>query len=124
MTYALVDVVFLALAAALSGAALARRPPRGRTEPVTRRPRRAGRPRAVRGFWRPALAGGAVLVLLTAVFDSVMISAGLFGYRPDALSGAFVGLAPIEDFAYPIAAFVLLPALWRRMRGNDPEARP
>jgi lycopene cyclase domain-containing protein len=101
VTYALIDVVFLVLAclvlAAVSTARL-----RQRDWP--------GLP-----FWRPVLAGGAVLMALTAAFDSVMIALGLFGYRPDALSGVFVGLAPIEDFAYPLAAAVVLPALWRRL---------
>jgi lycopene cyclase domain-containing protein len=74
--------------------------------------------------------GGAVLVagvgllVLTAVFDNVMIAVGLFGYRPGTLSGLSVGLAPIEDFAYPVVAAVLLPALWRRIRGPEAEKRP
>jgi lycopene cyclase domain-containing protein len=57
------------------------------------------------------LAGVAVL-LLTAVFDNVMIGVGLVGYDRTLISGAFVGLAPLEDFAYAIAAALLLPALW------------
>lgn len=61
-----------------------------------------------------AAAGGAavVVLVLTAVFDSLMIAAGLFTYAPDLISGVFVGLAPLEDFAYPVAAVLLLPALW------------
>jgi lycopene cyclase domain-containing protein len=59
---------------------------------------------------------GAGLLVLTAVFDNVMIAVGLFSYRASAVSGLSVGRAPIEDFAYPIAAAVLLPALWRRLR--------
>lgn len=53
-----------------------------------------------------------VLVVLTAVFDSLMIAAGLFHYCPDYLTGLYIGLAPIEDFAYPLAAAIGLPALW------------
>ncbi|MDO5754221.1 lycopene cyclase domain-containing protein [Arthrobacter sp.] len=53
-----------------------------------------------------------VLVALTAVFDNVMIASGLFDYAGDTLNGTHVGLAPIEDFAYPIAAALLLPGLW------------
>jgi lycopene cyclase domain-containing protein len=61
-----------------------------------------------------AAAGGtaAVVLVLTAVFDNLMIAAGLFTYAPDMISGAMVGLAPLEDFAYPVAAVLLLPALW------------
>jgi lycopene cyclase domain-containing protein len=51
-------------------------------------------------------------LLLTAVFDNLMIGAGLFSYDPEHISGLFLGLAPIEDFAYPLAAALLLPALW------------
>ena len=54
-----------------------------------------------------------VLVLvMTAVFDNVMIGVGLVGYEQSLISGALVGIAPLEDFAYAIAAVVLLPTLW------------
>ena len=52
------------------------------------------------------------LFVLTAVFDNVMIGMGLFHYSPEHLTGLRIGLAPIEDFAYPLAAAVLLPSLW------------
>lgn len=52
------------------------------------------------------------LLALTAVFDNVMIGAGLFHYSPEHLTGLRIGLAPIEDFAYPLAAGLLLPSLW------------
>lgn len=54
----------------------------------------------------------AVLTILTAVFDSIMIAAHFFHYEPNQLLGVMIGLAPIEDFAYPIAGAILLPALW------------
>ena len=54
---------------------------------------------------------GAVLIL-TAVFDNVMIAIGLVGYDAGKISGAFVGIAPLEDFAYALAAVFLLPSLW------------
>ncbi len=53
-----------------------------------------------------------VLAALTAVFDSVMIAASLFHYDPSQLLGITIGLAPIEDFAYPLAGAILLPTLW------------
>ena len=53
-----------------------------------------------------------VLVALTAVFDNVMIAAGLFSYPPHHLSGLKIGLAPLEDFAYPICAAFLVPAVF------------
>ncbi|GLJ61818.1 hypothetical protein GCM10017576_19480 [Microbacterium barkeri] len=64
----------------------------------------------------------AALVVLTAVFDSVMIAVGLFAYDDERISGVRIGLAPLEDFAYPLAAAILLPALWvaLRRRRDDP----
>lgn len=65
-------------------------------------------------FRHAAGTGVAVVVLwvLTAVFDNLMIAVGLFDYGTHALSGTRVGLAPLEDFAYPLGAALLLPALW------------
>lgn len=62
-----------------------------------------------------------VVLVMTAIFDNIMIAVGLFGYNPDAISGAFLGLAPLEDFAYAIAAAVLLPGLWLLLPGRTPE---
>ena len=54
----------------------------------------------------------AVLTVLTAVFDTLMIAAKFVPYDPNQLLGFTIGLAPIEDFAYPLAGAVLLPTLW------------
>jgi len=62
--------------------------------------------------WASVLIAGIVLLATTALFDNVMIGIGLVDYNPELISGAFVGIAPLEDFAYAIAAVVLLPALW------------
>ena len=59
-----------------------------------------------------------VLFLLTAVFDTVMIASGLFHYAQDPLLGLHIGLAPLEDFAYPLAGALLLPALWTALRAR------
>ncbi|WP_309067323.1 lycopene cyclase domain-containing protein [Microbacterium sp.] len=57
----------------------------------------------------------AALIVLTAVFDNVMIAAGLFAYADAHISGIRIGAAPIEDFAYPLASVILLPAVWARL---------
>ncbi len=62
--------------------------------------------------WRAIGLSAIILLALTAVFDNLMIRLGFFGYNPEWISGVFVGVAPLEDFAYPLAAVVLLPALW------------
>lgn len=68
--------------------------------------------RAPRGHAGALALSAAALVVLTAVFDNVMIATGLFGYADAQISGIRLGLAPVEDFAYPIAAALLLPAIW------------
>src|SRR3954454_12787618 len=64
-----------------------------------------------RWWWATAIVA-VVLVALTAVFDSVMILADLFRYDVASLTGVRVWLTPVEDFAWPLAAVLVLPALW------------
>ena len=111
MTYWAVNVVFLAVVAVLGMLALlvARLRSRGTA-------RDAGRRRVVA---QGALVTTAVLLLLTAVFDNVMIGVGLVGYDEAKISGQFVGIAPLEDFAYSIAALVLLPSVWTLLGGRS-----
>jgi lycopene cyclase domain-containing protein len=95
MTYWALNAVFLTVVALVVVAALVlRRSPR----------------------WLSILAGGVILLLGTAVFDNVMIGIGLVGYDKRLISGAFIGIAPLEDFAYAVAAIVLLPSLWALAR--------
>ena len=53
-----------------------------------------------------------VLMVFTAVFDNLIIGAGIVAYDPTKISGVFIGIAPIEDFAYTLAAVLILPTLW------------
>lgn len=96
MNFLQLNTIFVALAVLVIVAALARQP-RGRA----------------RGTVIAAVVGTvAALVVLTAIFDNIMIGVGLFDYAGHTLNGLRVGLAPIEDFAYPLAAGLLLPGLW------------
>jgi lycopene cyclase domain-containing protein len=54
----------------------------------------------------------AILVALTAIFDNVIISAGLVAYPEGTSSGIRIGVAPIEDFSYAICAAYLVPAVY------------
>ncbi len=56
--------------------------------------------------------GGGAPRALTAVFDNLMIAAGLFTYPPEHLSGLRIGLAPLEDFSYAVCAAFLVPAVY------------
>ena len=117
MTYWLLNLCFLVPAALVLAAALIRRRSRAR----------ANGSNHANGAFLAALSGtAAILLLLTAVFDNLMISAGLFGYNPERISGAFLGAAPLEDFAYPLAAVLLLPALWELLgpRTSTGEEKP
>jgi lycopene cyclase domain-containing protein len=64
-----------------------------------------------RRWWAATAATTTVLVVLTIVFDNVMIAADLFRYNEDLLTGWQVGLAPVEDLAWPVAAGLLLPSV-------------
>jgi len=61
-----------------------------------------------------------VLVLLTAVFDNVMIAADLFTYPAESISGLRIGLAPLEDFSYPVCAAFLVPAVFTLLPSRRP----
>jgi lycopene cyclase domain-containing protein len=91
VTYLLVDLPFLgAVALVAIAAALARRAPR----------------------WRAVGLAAIPLVLLTALFDNVIVGTGIVAYDAGRISGIRLGVMPIEDFAYALAAIVLLPSLW------------
>ncbi len=91
MTYWALDAIFLAVVAVVAVVAIATR----------RAPR-----------WLALLLGAGILLVVTAVFDNVMIGIGLVGYDRALISGVFIGRAPLEDLAYSVAAAVLLPSLW------------
>jgi lycopene cyclase domain-containing protein len=91
MTYWLLNLPFLAVALLIAVAAL-----------LTRRAPR----------WRAVGLAAIGVLILTAVFDNVLVGTGIVGYDLALISGVFVGVAPIEDFAYAIAAVLLLPSLW------------
>ncbi|MGJ3507417.1 lycopene cyclase domain-containing protein [Enemella sp. A6] len=61
-----------------------------------------------------------VLFVLTAIFDNVMIASGLFTYPDTHISGVRIGLAPIEDFAYPLCAAYGIPALYTLLPEREP----
>jgi lycopene cyclase domain-containing protein len=69
--------------------------------------------------WLIVLASAIILLLVTAVFDNIMIGVGLVGYNRSLISGVFVGIAPLEDFAYALAAVTLLPSLWALTARKD-----
>ncbi len=53
-----------------------------------------------------------VLLVLTAIFDSVIVASGIVAYDETKILGMSLGSAPIEDFFYAVLAAVLIPNLW------------
>ncbi|KRF33324.1 lycopene cyclase domain-containing protein [Yonghaparkia sp. Soil809] len=99
MTYTLLNIVFLGVVVLVAVAAVvARRSPR----------------------WRAIGLAAVLLLTMTAVFDNVIIGTGLVAYDDSLISGLRIGLAPIEDFAYTVAALVLLPAVWELLARRRP----
>ena len=75
-------------------------------------------------YGRPFWVALAVLLLLTLVFDNTIIIAGIVDYDLSRIIGVYAWRAPIEDFAYTIAAALLMPYLWhkfgrQRSSGNN-----
>ncbi len=95
MTYWLLNLPFLAVVGLVAVAAV-----------LTRRAHR----------WRAIGLTAIVLLLLTAVFDNILVATGIVGYDPALISGVLIGVAPVEDFAYAVAAVVLLPSLWQLLQ--------
>ncbi len=54
----------------------------------------------------------AILLVFTALFDSLIVSFGIVDYDYTKTLGILVGAAPIEDFFYAILAGVLIPITW------------
>lgn len=69
--------------------------------------------------WAAIGVTAAILLVMTAIFDNVMISVGLVAYNESLVGGVFVGVAPVEDFAYAIAAIIGLPSLWVLLGRRD-----
>lgn len=102
MTYLMLSAAFLSLVASFVAVAQSR-----------------GALRA--GWWRAVGLVLLALAVLTAVFDNVMIAADLVRYDAGALTGLRVGLVPVEDFAWPVAAALALPALWEMLGRRRPQ---
>ncbi|WP_110181242.1 lycopene cyclase domain-containing protein [Nocardioides solisilvae] len=64
-----------------------------------------------RRWWAATGLTALALLVLTVVFDSLMIAADLFRFDEEALSGVHVGLAPLEDLAWPLAAVAVVPSV-------------
>lgn len=65
---------------------------------------------------KPLVAASAVMLLITAIFDNVIIATGIVAYDEAKISGIKIGVAPIEDFAYTVVALLVVPTLFNFCR--------
>ena len=100
MTYWFINVWFLLAAVLIAVVALL----------LPRRSQAAGT--RTRPDIRAVLGALAVVLILTAIFDNAIIGFGIVDYDPSKISGVRLGFAPLEDFAYTVAAALIVPSVW------------
>lgn len=70
--------------------------------------------------WNRALLTTSIILLIaTAIFDSLIVSVDIVAYDSSRILGVYIGRAPIEDFAYTLMVALFVPALWHKLRRND-----
>ena len=69
--------------------------------------------RRLLAFSRPVCLTLVVLLVMTIVFDSLIIYFGVVAYDLNKILGVRVGLAPIEDLLYSLLAGLAVPAIWK-----------
>lgn len=55
------------------------------------------------------------LLIMTAIFDQIIIGLGIVSYDTDKILGLYIGLAPIEDFFYCLGAVIIVGRLWKKL---------
>ena len=60
-----------------------------------------------------------VLLVMTAVFDSLIIAYSLVAYDTTKLLGLYIGKAPVEDFFYAVLAMLIVPIIYNRLKSNN-----
>jgi len=68
--------------------------------------------------WRAIFLSTGVLVIATAVFDNLIVGTGIVAYDESLILGIKIGYAPIEDFAYALAAPLLISIATELTKGN------
>ena len=58
----------------------------------------------------------AILLAVTAIGDNFIVASGIVAYDPTKILGVFIGVAPVEDFAYSLVAVTLIPAIWSALK--------
>ena len=58
----------------------------------------------------------AILLAATVIGDNFIVATGIVAYDPTKILGVFIGVAPVEDFAYSLVAATLIPAIWTALK--------
>jgi lycopene cyclase domain-containing protein len=58
----------------------------------------------------------AILLVATVIGDNFIVGNSIVAYEPSKILGLFIGVAPVEDFAYSLVAAVLIPAIWTALK--------
>jgi lycopene cyclase domain-containing protein len=58
------------------------------------------------------------MLLVTSIFDNIIIGLNIVNYDSSKLSGWFIGLAPIEDFAYTVVSVLAVATIWNKLTGK------
>jgi lycopene cyclase domain-containing protein len=56
-----------------------------------------------------------VMLVVSVIFDNVIVGLGIVEYDPARILGWRMGVAPIEDFGYAIVGAFAIPAIWDRL---------
>lgn len=68
--------------------------------------------------WRPIFFATAVLLIATVIFDNLIVGTGIVAYDENLILGIKIGVAPIEDFAYSLAAPLLISIAAQLIKGS------
>jgi lycopene cyclase domain-containing protein len=68
--------------------------------------------------WKVMVPSAVFMLLMTLIFDNLIIGSGIVDYDFSKTSGIRLFLAPIEDFAYTLVALVLVPSLFNYFRSK------
>lgn len=66
--------------------------------------------RPSKAFWLTL----AVILLLTSIFDPIIVGLDIVGYDTTKILGLTIFGAPVEDFLYAIYAAIIVPLIWHK----------
>ncbi|MEY4417784.1 MAG: hypothetical protein RIQ88_222 [Actinomycetota bacterium] len=68
--------------------------------------------------WKVVLKTLVAMLFVTLICDNIIIGLGIVDYDTSKVSGLYIGLAPIEDFAYTVVAVLAVASIWQKLTGG------